>query len=325
MLDINITTVYQIIGYLVFLIIIQLLLKKPFLKILAERDKRINGTREEAEKIEASIVSGVEEYDARLKDATLEGMDARAKLKGEALGEEQVILEAARVEAATYLDGIKGDIASSKVEALKDLKEESKSFSREIVDKVLSRKALSILAFLAPAALLLLPEAVFASSGEEGGGSGMIWKVINFVVFVIVFYFVWIKVVKGMLTTRGTDIKNALAEAADMKQSAEAKEKEYKDKLSLLDSKISEIQADLKRDGEAEKVRILEEAEIAATRIKEQTKQLVELEMDRARAELRKEVSLLSIEMAEEILKKELTAEDQERLTKESLEKIRLN
>ena len=44
--EINITTIYQIIGYLVFLVIIQLLMKKPFLKILEERDRRINGRRE---------------------------------------------------------------------------------------------------------------------------------------------------------------------------------------------------------------------------------------------------------------------------------------
>ena len=277
-------------------------------------------------KIEAGIESGIADYETRLKDATLQGMDARAKVKGEALAEEQTILEAARSEAVTYLDGIKGEIATSKVEALKELKAESKSFSREIVDKVLSRKTLSILAFLAPATLLLLPDISFASSGgEEGGGSGMIWKVINFIVFVIVFYLVWVKVVKGMLTGRGADIKNALEEAAAMKESAEAKEKEYNAKLSLLDSKIKEIQSDLEKAGEDEKVRILEEAELSAQRIKEQAKQLVDLEMDRARAELRKEVSLLSVEMARDILKKELTTDDQERLTKESLDKIRLN
>ena len=326
MLDINITTLYQIIGYLVFLIIIQFLMKKPFLKVLSERDKRINGTREEAEKIEAGVRSGIEDYDTRLKDATLQGMDERAKLKGVALGEEQEIIEAARSEADTYLDGIKGEIASSKVEALKELKEQSKSFSRDIVDKVLSRKTLSLLVFLLPALLLLLPAAGYASSdGEEGGGSGMMWKIINFVVFAIVFYLIWIKVVSKMLADRGTDIKKALSEAAEMKEAAQAKEKEYNEKLSLLDAKIKEIQADLKRDGEAEKVRILEEADIAAGRIKEQARQLVDLEMDRARGELRKEVSLLSVEMAEEILKKELTTEDQKRLVKESLEKIRLN
>ncbi len=324
MLDINITTLYQIIGYLVFLVIVQLLLKKPFLKILAERDKRINGTLQEAEKIEAGVESGLEDYETRLKDATLGGMDERARLKGEALSEEQTIIDSAREEAASYLDGIKREISSSKTEALEELKKETKSFSREIVDKVLSKKALSLLAFIAPAALFLLPATSFASGGEEGG-SGMIWKVINFAVLVVALYFVWIKVIKGLLTGRGDDIKNAIEEAAQMKESAEAKEKEYNEKLSLLDAKIKEIHADLKKDGEAEKVRILKEAELASERIKEQARQLVDLEMEKARGEIRKEVSLLSIEMAREILKKEFTAKDQERLVKESLEKIRLN
>ena len=325
MLEINITALYQIIGYLVFLIIIHRLLRTPFLKILEERNKRIGGTLQEAEEIEAGVESGLEDYETRLKDATLDGMDERAKLKGEALIEEQKIIESARAEATSYLDGIKSEIASSKKEALGDLKKETKSFSREIVDKVLSKKAMSLLAFIAPAALILLPAIAYASGGEEGGKYDMLYKVINFAIFVVVFYFVWTKVVKKMLTGRGADIKNAIEEAAQMKESAEAKEKEYNEKLSLLDAKIKEIHADLKKDGEAEKVRILEEAELASERIKEQARQLVDLEMDRARSEIRKEVSLLSIEMAREILKKEFTAKDQERLVKESLEKIRLN
>ena len=154
----------------------------------------------------------------------------------------------------------------------------------------------------------------------------MIWKVVNFVVFVVIFYLIWTKVVSKMLAGRGALIlRTPLKRRRTMKENAEAKEKEYNEKLSLLDSKIKDIHADLKKDGEAEKVRILEEAELAATRIKEQARQLVDLEMDRAKAELRKEVSLLSVEMARETLKKELTSEDQERLVKESLEKIRLN
>lgn len=325
MLTIDITALYQIIGYLIFLIIIQFLMKKPFLKILDERDRRINGTLKDAEEIEAGVKSGLEDYETRLKDATLDGMDERAKLKGEALSEEQAIIDSARVEAASYLDGIKVEIESSKTEALSDLKKETKSFSREIVDKVLSKTALSLLCFLAPAALILLPDIALASGGEEGGKYDMLYKVINFSVFVVVFYFVWIKVVKKMLTGRGADIKNAIEEAAQMKESAEAKEKEYNEKLSLLDAKIKEIHADLKKDGEAEKVRILKEAELASERIKEQAAQLVDLEMEKARSEIRKEVSLLSIEMARDILKKEFTDKDQERLVKESLEKIRLN
>lgn len=328
MLDLNITIIYQIIGYLVFLVIIQLLLKKPFLKILAERDARINGKLKEAEKIESVIKSGMEDYEARLKEATLEGMDDRAKLKAEGLSEEQAITEAARGEAATYLESIKGQIANSKVDALKELKEESKSFSREIVNKVLSRKALSILAFLAPAALILLPSLACASSGgggEEGGVPIMVWKVLNFSIFAVIFYLIWKKVGRKLLIERADEIKTALTEAAAMKESACAKEKEYNQKLALFDAKIEEIHIELKKDGEAEKVRILKEAELSAIRIKEQAKQLVDLEIDRAKAELRKEVSLLSVEMAKDILEKELTIEDQERLAKESLEKIRLN
>ena len=69
-----------------------------------------------------------------------------------------------------------------------------------------------------------------------------------------------------------------------MKASAEAKEKEYNEKLKHFDSTIKEVQDEIKRDGEAEKVRIVKEAEEAALRIKEQTKQLVALEVEKAQS-----------------------------------------
>ena len=81
---------------------------------MAERDKRINGTREDAEKIEADIQSGVEDYETRLKEATLKSMEERGKLKDAALAEEQAIIESARKEANTYLEGIKGEVSQSK-------------------------------------------------------------------------------------------------------------------------------------------------------------------------------------------------------------------
>ena len=326
MLTINITVLYQIIGYAVFLIIIHYLLRNPVLKLLDERDRRTNGKRAEAEKIEATIASGIEDYEARLKDATLQGMEERGKIKEEALADEQVIIEKAKEEADSYLEGIKGEIASSKTQALGDLMKETRTFSREIADKVLSTKTLSLLAFIAPAALILLPSLAFASSeGGEGGSSGMLWKVINFTALVIGVYFVWKKVVKKMLIDRSEDIKNALAEAAQMKEDALAKEKEYNEKLKLFDTTIKEVHDGLRKDGEDEKARIIQEANDAADMIKEQVKKLVEFEVDKGKAEIRREVALLSIDLAEDILKKELTDEDQERLIKESLDKIRLN
>ena len=326
MLTIDITVVYQIIGYVVFLIIIHSLLRNPVLKLLDERDRRTNGVRSEAEKIEATIASGIEDYEARLKDATLLGMEERGKLKEEALADEQVIIEKAREDADSFLEGIKGEIKTSKTQALEDLIKETRAFSREIVDKVLSTKTLSLLAFIAPVALILLPSIAFASSGgEEGAPSGMLWKVVNFTALVIGLYFVWTKVVKKMLIDRSEDIKNALAEAAQMKETALAREKEYNEKLKLFDTKIKEVHDDLRKDGEAEKARIIQEANEAADMIQVQAKKLVELEVERGKAEIRREVALLSIASAEEILKKELTDKDQERLVKESLDKIRLN
>ncbi|MEE8573864.1 MAG: ATP synthase F0 subunit B, partial [Thermodesulfobacteriota bacterium] len=151
------------------------------------------------------------------------------------------------------------------------------------------------------------------------------WKIFNFIILVIGIYLVWTKMIKGMLDQRGVDIKVAMEDAAKLKESAEAKEKEYNEKLKMLDEKIASIQNELKVEGHAEKERIVKEAALAAVKIKEQAKLIVEQEVQKAKEEIKKEVAWLAVDLAEDILKKELNPEDQQRLVKGYLDKVRLN
>src|SRR3990170_8078773 len=101
--------------------------------------------------------------------------------------------------------------------------------------------------------------------------------------------------------------------------------KDFEQKLILLDKKVEEIYKQIRAEGEIEKKRIIEEAMKLAEKIKEQTRFTAEQEIKKAREEIKGEIAHVAVEMAEEILRHEMTAADHERLIKEYLEKVRMH
>ena len=172
---------------------------------------------------------------------------------------------------------------------------------------------------------LLIPSLAFASSEGGHGDSGMTWKIINFVILAVGVYLVWTKAISGLLTRRGSEIKNAIEEAQKAKDAADRNAAEYREKISVLDSKVAEIHNELKLEGEAEKTRIIAESAKSAEALKAQAKVVAEQEIKKARIEIREEAARLAVQLAEDILKKELSPADQERLRKGYLNKQRTN
>ena len=76
--------------------------------------------------------------------------------------------------------------------------------------------------------------------------------------------------VKGILAARRTGIEAALKEAVEAKEQAEKKFKEYTERLEQANKEIEGISANMKREGELEKERIIAEAKLAAARIQAQ-------------------------------------------------------
>ncbi|MFQ5354279.1 MAG: ATP synthase F0 subunit B, partial [Thermodesulfobacteriota bacterium] len=309
MLTLDLTTIYQIIGFFVLLIILQRLLFRPLLKAMEERESSTRGTVQKAEEIESEIKEGLAAYEKKLLEARLKGSEVRAKLKEEALAEEKRLLEDAGREASTELTLMRDKISGEKSSAIKELTAETKSISRNIAGKLLERKLAVILltGFLTSLPLISMA----AEHGEEHGGSGLgLWKIINFILLVIGIYLVWTKIINPALDKRSAGIKKALDDAARMKEEAEKAALLYREKLAALDSRLASIAEELRLEGEAEKERLIKEALAGAARLKEQAKATAEQEIKKARLEIRGEVAELAVKMARELLEKELRPED---------------
>ncbi|MEN6620148.1 MAG: ATP synthase F0 subunit B [Smithella sp.] len=179
--------------------------------------------------------------------------------------------------------------------------------------------------FLVP--LLIFASFAYAGHGEEGGHEAaqmkeFIWKSINFIVLAGLLYWMLAPKLRDFFSGRRSDIKESLENAAQQKAEAEAKYKEYSEKIEKASGEIDGIFEMIKAQGIAEKQKIVEEAEKAAKKIKEDSQMRTGQELKKASDQLRAEAVMLSVQMAEEIIKKNIAAQDQDKIVREYMEKV---
>jgi len=184
---------------------------------------------------------------------------------------------------------------------------------------------------LASLMILLTGAAVYASGGGEGHVSpeeqkkSLIdfgYRLLNFAILAGFLWWMSAKKVKEFFTGRRADIKTSLDQALAAKEDAEKKFKEYAAKLEKATEEIDGIAEMIKVQGLAEKDKLLEEAKKAAVKIEEDTKARMEQEFSNARNQLRAEAAQLSVQMAEELLKRNITIQDHEHMVKDYLDKV---
>lgn len=161
-----------------------------------------------------------------------------------------------------------------------------------------------------------------------GGGEPKGWvatdtyRVMNFAVLAIALFFILKKPVSQALNSRIDGIKEQLEELEAKKSAAEKELAEYNKKLSDLEQEAEKIVTEYARQGSEAKVRILKEAESAAEKLENQAKRAIEHEFEQAKLQLHEEIMEKALAKAENILKSQITGDDQDRLVDEYLEKV---
>ena len=139
MINVDLAFVFQLVNFLVLMLVLNILLYKPIRKVLAERNGRIAEAKSKAEAVDQDVQAKMAEYEAKLKTMKSGAADERGALIKEAQAEETAILEAARKEAAESLAAIKSRVAKEAADARVLLQEQVKGLSVEICEKVLGR------------------------------------------------------------------------------------------------------------------------------------------------------------------------------------------
>jgi len=167
----------------------------------------------------------------------------------------------------------------------------------------------------------------FASGGGHEVASGVLlkdflYRLFNFAIVVAILVYFLAKPIKRALSGRREEIEKTLAEAKRIKEEAEAKFAEYDLKLARATEEIAEISDSIRREGEREKINIIESAKQMAIKIEQDAENAAELEVAKARTELQREAVQLAVGIAEELLKKNFTKDDDARLIDEYMQKV---
>ena len=191
------------------------------------------------------------------------------------------------------------------------------------------RRTRLILSGFVVVSVVLASGAVFASGGGEGHGitpavwKDFGWRVVNFAVLAGILIWAIKKAnVKGSLAERQEQIEKNLAEARIARESAEAKLKEYSEKLAKASQEVDELRLAMMKEAEVEKARLIAEARLAAEKVVAQAAQAADQEVLKARTELRVEAARLAVELAGNKLAGAVQKADHDRFVQDYLGKV---
>ncbi|RJP57839.1 MAG: hypothetical protein C4549_04620 [Deltaproteobacteria bacterium] len=151
---------------------------------------------------------------------------------------------------------------------------------------------------------------------------GLIWKATNFTILVVLLYKLLANRIKTYFKSRSLSIENAVREAEKTKKEAEKKYEELKERLQNIDKEAENIAELFRKEGLAEKERIIEGAKKEAEKIKRQAVQTIEQEVARAKGMIRKEVAESIFKTAADLISKKQNDNDNKKIIKEYIEKV---
>jgi len=146
--------------------------------------------------------------------------------------------------------------------------------------------------------------------------------VVNFVALLVLFGWVIRKKGNPALAERRKQVEEELAEAQRLRAEAEKRHMETAMRLEKLDQEMVEIRAEMIKAGEAERDRIVAQAEEKAARMRKDTSFLIEQQVKQLRKDLTREAANAAVVAAHELLQERTTDADQDRLAEAYLERL---
>jgi|ERR1019366_84258 F-type H+-transporting ATPase subunit b len=141
--DFDATFLVQFVLFAALTLVLKPLLFDPMLKLFEERERRIDGAKMQARKIDERSASALAKYETEMAKARATANAEREKIRAEAVRKEQEILGTVRAAAAQTLeDGKKSALAEAeRVRAT--LKAQSGALARDLAGRVLGREVQS--------------------------------------------------------------------------------------------------------------------------------------------------------------------------------------
>lgn len=182
--------------------------------------------------------------------------------------------------------------------------------------------------FLGLALLVAFPSlASEGAKGEEQGGIinlniTLLVQMVNFLILIVLLQRFLYKPLTQFLATRADGIKRSLEEAKAAREAAAKAQQEYEARIAATRREAAALRESAVREVEEERQRLLKMSRDEAARLLTEAKAQIEQEVKRAKAELRAEVVGLSLGVAERLIGRSLTTDDDRRLAEQVVQEI---
>src|SRR5256885_9060743 len=149
-----------------------------------------------------------------------------------------------------------------------------------------------------------------------------VWKLVNLLIFVLVLVLILRRPLGEAMRARREGIRRDLMRAQEERNAALAKLGEIEARLAHLDIEVAEVREKARREAEEERARITRSTEVEAQKLREQALREIESAGKAARQELRIFTAEQSVQLAEELIRREMRPEDDARLIDLEVEEI---
>ena len=139
MIDINISLLYQLINFIVLLVVLNFILFKPIRQVMLEREQNISSAFGDAKAAQDRIQNLLEQYNASLAEAKQKSASTYNANYQQGLDAQREMIAAERAKAGEMMDKARAEITAASTAARADLKKEAERLSLDITSKLLGR------------------------------------------------------------------------------------------------------------------------------------------------------------------------------------------
>ncbi|CAG35559.1 F0F1 ATP synthase subunit B family protein [Desulfotalea psychrophila] len=150
----------------------------------------------------------------------------------------------------------------------------------------------------------------------------LFWRVLNFAVLMAILIKFGAKPIANALSGRQQRVKSEVEDLEARRIVAEKEFRQFEAKLANVEKDIDSIVDKAVAQAEIEKAKILERAEQAAADIQKSAEQAIQNEIANAKRSLKNDAADQAAVMAEELIVKHLTADDQVKIVEDYLAKV---
>ena len=173
--------------------------------------------------------------------------------------------------------------------------------------------------------LYAAPRARLAREGSADHVSGLpvwLWKTANLLVFFGLLVYLLAKPLSSFFHARREEIARQLADAARAREDAVKMKAEMESRVASLQGEIASLRDRLRADGERERAELGRQGEAEAARLLAQLDQEAQRRVAEARTQLAGEAASIAADLALELLEREITPADRERIFKRTLDRL---